>query len=257
MNEHSIVAVSGRMSHGKDELFKIAKKHFPDEVIKLSFADCLKKEVAEALVCRHYWEFKDYLFEIFEGIPYLNENVEAIFQQTFLCPSPRGGAYRDYYAQGYDRSYAVKTLIEEMNHPELKKKFRLLLQFWGTEYRRRQDENYWVNKFFEELEKPQYMGLVVFVCDVRFPNEFELMHSQDAITVRVIRTDIPVVSNEHLSETALDGETRWKHVIYNDGTPNYEDAVLKVLNPVSKPAKAHNFKRPSSTYNLETATVVR
>jgi len=237
MKDRHVIAISGRISHGKDEFFRIAKKYYPTEVIKCSFADCLKREVAEALVCRHTAAFKEFLLEILEGIPYYKENVEAIFEQTFdTKTTSMNRRFRDYYAEGYDRSFAIKTLIAEMNDPVQKQKFRLLLQFWGTEYRRRQDEQYWVNKFFEELQNEKYDGMFVFVCDARFPNEFETLYGEGAIMVRVIRTDIPTVEREHLSETALDAENRWHHVIYNDGTPNYEDKVLEVLKTPVKTA---------------------
>lgn len=45
---------------------------------------------------------------------------------------------------------------------------------------------------------------VVFITDCRFPNEIEEGRKHDALFVRVVRLDPPVVGDTHLSETALD-----------------------------------------------------
>jgi hypothetical protein len=94
-------------------------------------------------------------------------------------------------------------------------KQRSLLQFWGAEYRRAQDPDYWVRQLANtiELEKPQ----IALVSDLRFPNEmqFVLQHGE---TVRVDRDGLP--PSTHISETALDDASPedWSIILENNGT---------------------------------------
>jgi hypothetical protein len=87
-------------------------------------------------------------------------------------------------------------------------KQRTLLQWWGTEYRRAQDENYWVKRLFQRLKvlDPD----VAIITDLRYPNEAEAIKRAGGVLVRVSRTTPPDVEvNPHPSETALDGYTGW------------------------------------------------
>jgi len=93
-------------------------------------------------------------------------------------------------------------------------KQRSLLQWYGTEYRRSIDEDYWVRKLADniEKEKPQ----IALLSDMRFPNEFKYVKDHNGFTVRVERDGLP--PSTHASETALEGETDWDYVMLNDST---------------------------------------
>lgn len=86
-------------------------------------------------------------------------------------------------------------------------KHRLLLQWWGTEYRRAGDEHYWVKALEKQIKNddPQF----ALITDMRFPNEFYWVksHQVDGWTVKVNRFGYsnPSIKNDHPSETALDG----------------------------------------------------
>jgi hypothetical protein len=94
-------------------------------------------------------------------------------------------------------------------------KQRTLLQYWGAEYRRAQDPDYWVRQLANtvELEKPQ----IALVSDLRFPNEMQFV-KQYGETVKVDRRDLPPAT--HLSETALDNvsDEDWSIILDNNGT---------------------------------------
>jgi len=92
-------------------------------------------------------------------------------------------------------------------------KQRSLLQWWGTEYRRNSDTDYWVRKLAQtiELEKPQ----IACVTDMRFPNEMGWILKYGE-TVRVDRNDLPPAT--HASETALEDATDWSLILENNGT---------------------------------------
>lgn len=85
---------------------------------------------------------------------------------------------------------------------------RACLRYWGTEYRRRQDQDYWV--------KQVEVDPITVVTDVRFPNEIERVRSQGGTLWWVHRTYLPEELSAHASE-ALDVDAA-DHVLWNDGT---------------------------------------
>lgn len=89
---------------------------------------------------------------------------------------------------------------------------RSLLQWWGTDYKRKADDLYWVKRLRKTLDehKPE----VALITDVRFPNETEAIHEWGGVLVKCERLGAPdVVVHEHPSEAALDGYTGWNHYI--------------------------------------------
>lgn len=94
-------------------------------------------------------------------------------------------------------------------------KQRTLLQFWGAEYRRAQDPDYWVRQLANtiELEKPQ----IALISDLRFPNEMRFV-KQYGEAVRVDRAGL--LPSAHASETALAdvSDEEWSIILENNGT---------------------------------------
>lgn len=101
-----------------------------------------------------------------------------------------------------DPNPEVSELAPYGKHPKL-------LQWWGTDYRRAQNPNYWTEKLFASISSNVDVALVT---DVRFPNEALGIKQRGGYCVNVQRLredgsqyfscDRPVV---HPSETALDG----------------------------------------------------
>lgn len=96
-----------------------------------------------------------------------------------------------------------------------------LLQWWGTEYRRAQNPNYWVDKLCESI--PGTLD-VVMITDVRFPNEADAIKNRKGYTVKIERLDkagkpyvAPDRSPDHVSETALDDYNWDFHLKVPDG----------------------------------------
>jgi hypothetical protein len=92
-------------------------------------------------------------------------------------------------------------------------KQRTLLQWWGTEYRRSIDPNYWVKQLAERIEKenPAY----ALIADMRFPNEMAYV-KQHGFAVLVDRPGLP--PSTHASETALDNVEGWDYILDNSGS---------------------------------------
>ena len=83
-----------------------------------------------------------------------------------------------------------------------------LLQWWGTDFRRTQDPDYWVKRMFESI--PSNIDIAL-VSDVRFQNEADSITERGGYNVNVTRLlpdGTPYRSQDrpadHLSETALD-----------------------------------------------------
>ena len=108
---------------------------------------------------------------------------------------------------------------------------RLVLQYWGTEVRRRQDDAYWVKRALRDAVAALARGHSVYFTDVRFPNEVEWAQrlgfpvvrlEVDAETQRqrhVARDGIEPDAQalRHPSETGLDGYAGFDAVIDNTG----------------------------------------
>lgn len=89
-------------------------------------------------------------------------------------------------------------------------KQRALLQWWGTEYRRAADPDYWVKRLSEKIlqEQPEF----ALIPDVRFFNEYTLCD----YAVRMDRPGFEIADGQHhISEHQLDSlpDAAWSSII--------------------------------------------
>jgi hypothetical protein len=81
---------------------------------------------------------------------------------------------------------------------------RALLQNYGTEVRRKDDPDYWVKQYIDELEDIATLGVEKIVTDdVRFINEawaIKSVKNNGGTIIRLVRTDI-TSGGDHRSET--------------------------------------------------------
>lgn len=93
------------------------------------------------------------------------------------------------------------------------KTYRELLQWWGTDYRRRfYGEDYWT----QQLMKKMSDGGKYVIDDMRFPNEADACKQLGGFVVRIHRPDLvepPGIT--HVSETALDDYLFDRYVLNN------------------------------------------
>ena len=94
-----------------------------------------------------------------------------------------------------------------------------LLQWWGTEYRRSQDAQYWVKKLIAQIvsENPD----VALITDTRFKNEVAAVKALGGYTLNISRKNAdgttfvdPSRPADHISETELD-DWNWDLKIVN------------------------------------------
>jgi len=94
---------------------------------------------------------------------------------------------------------------------------RRILQWWGTEYRRAQDPDYWTKAWERKVSGLDLQRTHVLVDDVRFVNELQMLLRLGAKVVKIERPGFAAGGN-HASETSLDDYHTWSRVIINDGT---------------------------------------
>lgn len=186
MHRVTYVGIAGKKFHGKDTFAGYVREWLEErgvEVRRRGFSDALKEEVADFLV-------------------------------PHLLGSPKWGG-----SPLLLRSELLR--IFQSGSKEEKEPFRLLLQWWGVEFRRRMfNPDYWL-RILElwvsaELHKTK-KDLVVLVPDLRMPNECDLIRNSGGVVIKVYRPDMDG-SDQHQTETALDTHMGWDGFILNNGT---------------------------------------
>lgn len=81
--------------------------------------------------------------------------------------------------------------------------FRALMQNYGTEVRRRDNADYWVNIWKDSVSGALKDKKHVVADDVRFLNEAKAVKDAGGILVKLMREDIQTTGN-HVSETEQD-----------------------------------------------------
>lgn len=94
---------------------------------------------------------------------------------------------------------------------------RRILQWWGTEYRRTQDADYWTKAWSRKIGQFDLKKVHVLIDDVRFMNELNVIREHGGLIVKIERPGFDGANN-HASETSLDEYRGWDRIIVNDGT---------------------------------------
>lgn len=109
-----------------------------------------------------------------------------------------------------------------------KAQYRLGLQWWGTEFRRAQCRNYWLDRFREKVNAST--AELIVVPDVRFHNEADLVRELGGKVIRVTR---PLADEDrHASEIEMDSYN-FDTVVHNNGTVEDLEAVASALTILS------------------------
>jgi hypothetical protein len=104
---------------------------------------------------------------------------------------------------------------------------RQLMQLTGTEWVRNQiAQDFWLRRFAETLAESKLARVVV--CDVRFQNELDLLHSLGGRVFRVQRDRAPCPVDAHVSE-AVEALSGIDGVLQNNGTLADLEAEVSAL----------------------------
>ncbi|MBW6508410.1 MAG: hypothetical protein K0A94_02590 [Desulfuromonadales bacterium] len=212
-----IIGFAGKAASGKTTAAKHVQQLLGDKVQVLPMASMLRREVETFLrevgaaerVPLLYGDQQDKLahFEIDENSARLQ------------CP-----AWDGFVAENRD--------IQQ--HPGMTTlSVRRILQWWGTEYRRAQDPDYWTKAWEAALVGLADCNVHILVDDVRFHNEVEAVQHNGGVLIRVVRPGFNG-ANDHSSENSLDDFNGWNMILLNDGSleqflGQVEDKVLALL----------------------------
>ena len=218
-----VIGLLGVKGSGKDTAAKYLVLEQGYE--RIGFADTLYREAAEA-------------FGVTVEFLGNRETKEKELPELELarCKDP------DYVAcVAYHLGHPEGLVPEEMAKPRSP---RFILQFWGTEYRRKGapglyvgDDSYWLNRVKDAMEaKP---GQSFVITDVRFLNEFNFVRQYGGQLMRVRR---PHIESLELMDRASSGraahasETELLHVevdaelLNEEGNPDsLRDALMQTF----------------------------
>ncbi len=88
---------------------------------------------------------------------------------------------------------------------------RALMQNYGTDVRRKDKDDYWVERWLNKVASALEMGRNIVVDDVRFLNEADAVKLQGGMVIKIKRSDI-TDTGEHQSEVEMDS-IEFDHII--------------------------------------------
>ena len=143
--------------------------------------------------------------------------------------------YRRAFADALKEEVASILGVSVAFMEEHKDQFRLGLQWYGTDFRRKMPvigyDDYWLramDKWIHRFERQLCQtkdSAVLVIPDVRFPNEVDYIHAKGGLVVKIERPSL-VSTDSHLSENALN-DYDFDHTIRNDGDlADYRHRIL-------------------------------
>jgi hypothetical protein len=201
MKNIKFIGITGVKRSGKDSIAGYLLAHLPNSQ-RVAFGDFLKTEAALSLASDYFFTKKLKVSS--------REELDIIFN--------------NYYSEMHSDE------IDERTGLAVKENYRLLLQWWGTDYRRNMfSKDYWISRLVEHVEtiKTEETTYVI-VPDVRFINEAEFIIKNDGLVIKVERpSDAP--KDSHVSETELD-HIEVSTTIGNSGTlADLEQQVVEFI----------------------------
>ncbi len=175
----------------------------------------------------------------------LRDEVETFFRQigaeeyvplVYGCQEDKVRKFYVDEAQALDCCEKWSHYIEKQNDIQDRPGWtavtvRRILQWWGTEYRRAQDPDYWTKAWEQKVAGYDIGRTYLLVDDVRFINELNAVNGLGGRIVKIERPGF-AAGGDHTSETSLDGYHDWDHVIVNDGTLEQFNQMVDALAPL-------------------------
>lgn len=215
-----IIGIGNKARQGKDEVAKILNRLIPNSII-LHFADELYEE------CYNKDSLHPLIFKVSDG---------------FMCKYDNDKNY--YFLNNHLENENVSSAYNKLIDYDLVKgdylegmvgKDPLLLQWWGTDYRRNLfSDRYWVNKTDEKINSCKEE--VIIIPDTRFFNEYNYIKENDGIYINVKRYDSDGISvlatdrdNSHISECELDNVKHDILIINNSTLADLEEKTINLI----------------------------
>lgn len=172
-------------------------------------------------------------------------------------------SYLDKLARKYDLPLDVLKKLHDENYTDpfdlsanhKDPRYRKLLQWYGTDIRRKQNANYWVNKLVNDSNlkvlnkaaKEENKKSIIIIPDVRFTNEFTVPKSTFKHVAFYQITDSPseidkreqardtkamtIEEKQHISEHGLDSFTDFDYV-FDRSKMSISDIISYIINKI-------------------------
>jgi hypothetical protein len=184
--KNKIIGISGKIGSGKDTITELLAEQLHGKVERHALADKLRL-----------------ITEIVSGVR---------MTTTHEVNKPFCNEIRNYTQD--QKNIVIKQFNKSIGET---------LQLVGTDlFRDNYDTDIWVKSFFnEELDDKLNDGKIIIVPDVRFVNEADYIIQKGGYLIRLEGDPMGVRENSlrdlnHISESNLDGYTKFDKVIYND-----------------------------------------
>lgn len=205
-----IIGLTGYAGVGKDTVADLLVTHAGFQ--KLAFADALRAEIAEGfgvdlsiLTDRHTKE---------TPLPALAVVRGPVAFRNALAWAEHQRINRTAEALGDERVPMItgERWITQPRSP------REILQAWGTEYRRAEDENYWIRQLVNRSQLLLQTGASrLVITDVRYPNEADALRLYGASVFQLWQITRKDVQRERAHSSATDGaQLRPDLTLHND-----------------------------------------
>lgn len=200
MKQH-LIALTGFAGTGKDTIAGLLSMHFGFRV--MAFADALRAEVAEAFG----------VDPMFLTDPRLkNEPINALA----MGRAPLGFLGAVALSVGNEArtpaGYISNAWLDTPRSP------RQVLQWWGTEYRRRQSPRYWTGIVTQRVNEARRNGEArIVLTDCRFENEADTVRAMGGLIWQVKRPGIDATNTpEGMHASATDGTAFGPDAVINN-----------------------------------------
>lgn len=207
-----IIALCGLAGAGKDSVADVLVTHAG--FTKLAFADALRTEIAHAFGLGDQYGLLSQ--------PGTKEHPTPLLSLMHCHDNAFAYVVEDLMIHNHE--YSMSQLVMRERSP------RQIMQWWGTEYRRAQDADYWVRQLGERVADLMVQSHRRFVVtDCRFINEARTIRSMGGEVWRVVRPGLRPIDGQHLSETEGDRITP-ELTLHNGGTVvDLAHATLRAL----------------------------
>ena len=181
MTQHPIIiGLTGPAGSGKDTVADLLVTHCGFH--KMAFADALKAEVCEAF-----------------GVEPLYLTHRDTKEHAMSCLALARCNDQSFIDCIVAMHWASNTLID----PNAPRSPRQIMQWWGTDYRRKQWPNYWVSQLTHDLCWPWHgrQSTHMVITDLRFNNEADMVTRHGGTIWQITRPGCGVAPGAHVSET--------------------------------------------------------
>lgn len=203
-----IIGIAGKKGTGKNTVADMIQKkaeHIGLKVAQVAFGDAVKTEVSQA-------------YEIDKNLCYTQEGKNTKVQFKMNVNDPR-----------LPKNEECIKIVPDADDNLWECPVRVLLQWYGTEFRRKQDPDYWVKKTNKDINELCQLYDIIIINDVRFPNEYGLikMYPMHYLCRMNPYKGYEATHTEanHASETSLDKEFEFE----DEWKPSFGEFHLKMV----------------------------